>query len=211
MQVFANLLPAKIAALATHYHEQIERLDRAINADDPAQCLDCSKTLIETTYKTILTDLGITFSKNENLPGLFQKVVANIKINNFQYTEKIVDIFSLASSLIGSARNNDGASSHGHDGFYMHKVKNTEARLVARIAVALSYSLLEIHHISKKASRSKQLKFSDNPKFNDYLDSVSNNIEVAGVILSASEALFALDQTAYKEKLIEYIDINRHL
>jgi hypothetical protein len=105
--------------------------------------------------------------------------------------------------LVGDMRNNYGISSHGHDGYVERTLRMEEALFVARMALSVSGYFYSRHINTGADNGNLRLHYSDNPNFNEYIDS-EGDIEVVGIFVSPSRILFDNDPIAYKEKLLEF-------
>lgn len=78
----ARLADAKSIAAgfdAAHIHEQIQRIEASIDTD-PSLAIGTAKELVESCFKTILTERGVAFAKTDDLPQLGKKVMKELKL-----------------------------------------------------------------------------------------------------------------------------------
>lgn len=78
----ARLADAKSIATefdAGHMHEQIRRIEASIDVD-PALAIGTAKELVESCFKTILTDRGIAFDKGDDILKLGKKALKELRL-----------------------------------------------------------------------------------------------------------------------------------
>lgn len=135
--------------------KQIERAQHSIE-DDPAQAIGTAKEMVETTCKTILTERGIPYSHDENLPSLVKltREALNLLPDNVpnsvkgaESVKKILGSLGAVAQGIAELRSLFGTG-HGREG----KAKGLtprHARLAVGSAATLSMFLLETHEERK--------------------------------------------------------------
>jgi hypothetical protein len=64
---------------AAYVSQQITRMESAINSD-PELAIGTAKEFVETVCKTILSELGVTYDKDENVPKLVKMTVNELKL-----------------------------------------------------------------------------------------------------------------------------------
>lgn len=192
----------------SHIEEHIKGIEQAVT-DNTGFAFDLAKSLIESTCKTILSERGPGFDKNDDLPKLFRSAIKQIPLlppssPNDSKTEKPITqtINGLHTALLGicELRNVYGFASHGTDG------KNTpletvQALLAAQTADTIVGFLFRCHRQGQEKSI---LNYGDNEEFNEYFDDVHGKVEIIGSTFKASEILFLMDQVSYIQALREY-------
>ncbi|MCD6344319.1 MAG: abortive infection family protein, partial [Anaerolineae bacterium] len=174
---------------------------------------DLSKALVESTIKTILTDRGVVYG-TWDFPKLFKEVLKVLELCPDDYedhrkaTEGLKRILRGLQQVVqgmSELRNIGGFASHGPDGYY-RSLDLVHAQLSARAADAIVHFLYSIHRQYPLDLDNARLHYEDYNHFNDYLDDVEGDIEIAGMMYKASWLLFVsdLEHQAYRETLIGY-------
>ncbi|MFN0141640.1 MAG: abortive infection family protein [Pyrinomonadaceae bacterium] len=168
----------------------------------PDICIESCKSLIEGVSKTILKALDPTVTdddlKNLDVMPLFKKAAKKLA----EFDEEIEpDFINRSGTLVenfGMLRNQRGDISHGKAAPKQYMSSPQFSGLVAQITEALAYYILD-HFFRIDFSYSEEVKYEDNPDFNQSLDDL-NPFEG----LSFSKALFDQDNVSYFEQLLEY-------
>jgi hypothetical protein len=192
----------------THIEEQVKALEQAI-AENPGLVFDLSKTIVESTCKSILKERNIEFSKEDDLPKLF-KVVTNYlpflpsELSTDSEARKSLrqTLNGLSTSLQGvcELRNSYGFASHGQDGA-REGMETIQALLAAQTADAMVGFLYRIHADDLSKPHKKRIEYSENPVFNNWIDDSNSVVEICSLIYSPSEVLYTVDKPAYDELL----------
>lgn len=144
-----NLIVSKSILDNTHFQEYIDRIKRSVETDPPL-AIGSTKELVESTLKTILSELSIEYGKTSDIPTLLRLVQKALKLVPDDVDEKIKGadhIKVLLSNLgqivvkIAELRNLYGTG-HGREGG-KSALKSRHARLVANAGIALSTFLIE--------------------------------------------------------------------
>lgn len=194
-----------ISPSAVHLTEQIKGLEQAIANNDHPLTIDRSKTMLETTLKTILKDNNSSVEDFKTFNSLY----SNVKKSVFFSTDKIIDkIFkTMGGSIVhalGELRNVYGIASHGSDAYSVDPLGSPEVEMMVSAVDGLVACLWTKHKSQLKPSADSRIHYEDNPKFNDWLDEQSDGCHLDGSVYLTSEILFTLDLVAYRERLIEY-------
>lgn len=189
---------------------QVEALEEAV-LTRPGIALDLARSLIETTCKTILEDLGIEISGSWDCPRLMKETLARMRVSSDaspEVREGVKDVVRGVSTVVNglcALRNREGAASHGRDAFSKN-LAPPRALLAARASDAIVCFLWSVHKGWQEGIIPERLHYEDNPEFNDWIDSqYESPVKILGVSLTQSEALFRTDRAAYKDRLIEFI------
>jgi hypothetical protein len=197
----ANLLNNKwMQELYTLVHEIEDNID-----DNPDTSIESCKSLLESISRNILTRLDsskYTTETTKNIPVdtslELAKDLLSEKVSNAEYT--LISKFTKAVTIINKIRNARGEISHGK--ILPKEIKSSShlAKTISAFTDSFSYYILHIF-ISIDLSYKEELKYEDNPNFNDFLDK-ANPIDR----ISYSKALFYQDYNLYIEELKDYID-----
>lgn len=106
----------------SHVESQVEAIENAV-WDNPGLAADLAKTLLESTFKTILAERSVPFTKNADLPELFKLAHQCVPVlpANLQSDPKAREVISrtlnglhTAVQGVGELRSKFGFASHGH-------------------------------------------------------------------------------------------------
>jgi Abortive infection C-terminus len=136
---------------------QLDRIENSIDSD-PWLAIGTAKELVETTCKTILTEMQITIDKNWDVSNLCFQVRNALKLtpndipNTSQAAQTVKMLLgNLATIVQGLAElRNPYGTGHGHEG-RARGLQPRHARLAAGAASTLAIFLLETHREAKKA------------------------------------------------------------
>ncbi|NQV93357.1 abortive infection family protein [Candidatus Kaiserbacteria bacterium] len=191
----------------TNLHSYIELIEQNCDSNQGV-ALDGAKSLLESISKTILADRGIVYAPDASLGRLVKDAVRSLPsfdILDKQDADVVVRIVSgleSVSSSIGSLRNRHGTVGHGKD---LHEERELDRRL-ANLAIScvdnLAGFLMEAH--SSEPDGIKRLRYEDFSGFNERFDEQQEQIEIEGIVISPSRALFDQDIEAFKETAIAF-------
>lgn len=205
LRLDAESLAIPIAS-AHHLNDQYQMLVDALDDKDPGAIYDHSKTLLESVFRTIITNRnGVvieTSNQRATFDQLYQQACGTLKSHD---TDSLfLPIVRKATKAISEMRNNHGTSSHGRDGYIEQQLMMDEALFVARITLATAGYFYSRHTYTSMDNENSRLNYDDNLTFNEYLD-IEGDTVVAGISVAApSRVLFDYDPIAYKEKLLEF-------
>jgi len=140
---------------AGYVTQQITRMEAAVN-QDPELAIGTAKELVETCCKSILTERGVSFSRNEDLPKLVKATVRQLELtpddipDRAKASETIKRLLSnLATITQGVAvlRNHYGTG-HGKAGTGKG-LQSRHAKLAVGAASTLAVFLAETHKAKK--------------------------------------------------------------
>lgn len=180
----------------------LESTERAVAEQSP-MTFDLSKSLIDTTCKTILTDKGIAINKNWDTPTLFRETQNRMNFlppehpNPQIFQSGITNVLNgLRTAINGFAelRNSDGVIAHGQDGYRQVSFLAYQLQFVARAADAVVHFLFSAHRRNPSGARAGRIYYEDFPEFNEYIDEISGNVELFGQIFRPSEIIFNTDK-----------------
>ncbi len=194
---------------AIHLLEQKSRLEQAVSSGDPALTLDTSKSLLESIFKTILTDRQTDLNFSTNFSTLYTEVRGVIALNNDADANEILK--RLTNSIVhnvGELRNKYGAASHGDDGYSENPIEMPEAEMVAHIVDGMGGFLFRKHKNLNDPELAQRIFYGDYDVFNDWLDSQNDPIEIPveeAKKIPFSIFLFTYDVDTYRAMLLQYI------
>ncbi|MGI2026198.1 abortive infection family protein [Endozoicomonas acroporae] len=207
---FSLLSSISLIQNAEHLVEQRTRVENAIMQGDPALGLDTSKALLETVFKTIITDRTAPANTDLDMGPLFRSVQSCLRINVDDTADTLFKrLISGVVHQISELRNNFGAASHGDDAYYQNPIDIQEAIMVARIVDSISGLLIHKHKNHNQPNPEGRIHYEDYPEFNDYWDTQVDGFEInlgdgQKISVPASKILFDNDNSGYRELLIQY-------
>ncbi len=203
---------ATVAGGMLHIQEQVKALELAV-AQNTGLAFDLAKTLVESACKTIITERGSVFDKDDDLPKLFKTVSSCVPFLPVAVAADAGARKSLQQTLNGlntalqgvcELRNAFGFASHGSDG-PRPVMEGIQALLVAQAADAIIGFLYRVHRQDLSRPKTVQLEYSDNPDFNEWLDEQCEPVRILSLPpYRPSDVLFNVDQEAYRDLLTEY-------
>lgn len=195
----------------THIERQVLAIEEAVS-NNPGLAFDLSKTVVESTCKSILKDRGDSYEETWDLPRLLKETTGRIRLIPDGCTQD-PDVATRLKKTLGGLqttiqgicemRNTHGFASHGKDAL-SPQLDHVHALLVARSADAIVNFLFHAHRQYSKLEPRHRLTFDDHAEFNDHVDDENEAVQIFEVQYRPSEVLFALDQEAYRNYLADY-------
>jgi len=195
-----------------HIEEQVKALELAV-AQNTGLAFDLAKTLVESACKTIITERGSVFDKDDDLPKLFKTVSSCVPFLPVALAADAGARKSLQQTLNGlntalqgvcELRNAFGFASHGSDG-PRPVMEGIQALLVAQAADAIIGFLYRVHRQDLSRPKMVQLEYDNNPDFNEWLDELCEPVRILSLPpYRPSDVLFSVDQEAYRDLLTDY-------
>lgn len=193
------------------YETLLESTEQAV-ADESPTTFELSKSLIDTTCKTILNDKGIKISSKWDTPQLFKATQDQLNFippehpNPQKFRSGMGYILNgLQTAIQGfcELRNTDGIIAHGQDGYRQQSFLAYQIQFVARAADAVVHFLFNAHRRNLSGSRANRIYYEDNLKFNGYIDEFYEGAVIFEQVFSASRILYNSDKdhSAYREML----------
>lgn len=184
----------------------VDKIDYFLDADFGA-AVGCGKSLIECICKTILDEQNHQYDKNPTVNHLVKKTCIALKIEN-NLVSQFANSMVTASQRLGEIRNAIDTSSHGHSlsSEKSKKIEGITVYFLINSVEAIACFLLEFYEIEHPLRNQPQdISYESFQDFNDYLDNLHGDINVAGLSYPASEVLFLIDAIAYQNKYQEYL------
>lgn len=186
--------------LETH----ISMIEESVETN-PALCIETCKSLIEGVCKTILKNQGAAYDDSK-FHTLVQHTISHICQGSTAYKTDLVELGSRVASVawkLAQIRNAAGFAGHGQDALHS-PIDGSLSLFTYKVTDALGGFILH-YYIKHSAKVDSRIHYEDWREFNELFDE-ENPLELAGVILSASEALYKQDYEAYREILYSYLD-----
>lgn len=137
---------------ASYLHQQITRLESAIQTDDPELAIGTAKELVETICKTILKERGVVEVKRLELPQLIKEVTNSLKItpshipDDAKSADTIRKLLGNLSSIVHNMAELRNEYGTGHGKLTTAKgLTKRHAKLAAGAATTLATFLFESH------------------------------------------------------------------
>ena len=141
-----NITPVSLTG-ASALNEFWARANNRVN-DDPEGAITLARTIVESTCKFILDELGIVYSEKDDLPKLYSTCSKGLNLAPSNHSlEPIKQILGGATTLvngIGTLRNKL-SDAHGQSPRMQVKPSPRHAKLAVNTAGAISEFLLETH------------------------------------------------------------------
>ena len=187
-----------------YLNAHLSTIENAVETN-PDLCVEVCKSLIESLCKTILTNQAITYKSNVQFHNLVKLTLNNVFIDEYYKVEKIELIRRIASisQQLSEIRNHSGFASHGQDKQHAPFDKIMAVLAYKSADVIGGFILYSYIHCSVRPD--SRIHYEDCQMFNELFDE-ENPLELGGVILSASEALYKQDYEAYKEAYYSYLN-----
>jgi hypothetical protein len=157
----------------------------------------------------LLTDLGIPFADDEDLPKLYKAVTTNIPLLPTSASSEVAAresvkraLGGLTSTLVAicELRNAYGFASHG-SAAERSAMESTEAMLAAQAADTIVGFLYSNHIRDRTPAIAAVIGYGDNLGFNQYVDSANAIVQIFDLQYQPSEVLFYVDRSAYDDQL----------
>jgi len=205
--------------LSTH----INRIEFQINSD-LTSAIGSTKSLLESICKTILDHEGREYDKNDNVNKLIKKTIQTLRIENPDQISLFGNSLVTSIQNLGELRNRIDESSHGKSLLDKNKkIDSITASFLINSAETIACFLIEFYEIEHPRKIEKDefsveaLKniydykgkdpYDDIRDFHVYLDNEYGFTEIANIPYATSEALFAVDITAYKDEYRKYREV----
>ena len=200
-----------IPSEAAHLERTISALEKALT-ENHGLTFDLSKSLIETTCKTIIKDRGESYTGKEKLPALIKTTLHLVckttqPVDEPSQTKDALKnvINGIVTSIQGvcELRRLYGEASHGRDA-YFSQLGIDHAMMVARSADVISSYLFRMHRSLPISQVNERLSYGAYSDFNEWVDDQNDTIRIFDLEYKPSEVLFNIDHDAYRDNLIDY-------
>lgn len=189
----------------THVDEQVTAIEEAVFGN-PGLAFDLAKTLVESACRTILTQKGVAFDKDDDMQALFKLTKQNLPMlptdamaerEARKSLEQTLNGLNTALQGVCELRNAYGFASHGTDGS-RHAMESTQALLAAQSADAIVGFLCRVHR-QEPAASAERLNFDEQEQFNAFVDDENEPVRIFELEYRPSEVLYAVDLEAYRD------------
>lgn len=173
---------------------------------NPSLCIEVSKSLTEAICKTILSNQNATYKDDISFNVLVKQTLEHLIKQSGKEIDGLSELcrrISAVAQSITEIRNNAGFASHGLD-ILNPQIDKSLSLLIYKITDVICGFILHFY-FSYAHHANQRLIYQDCENFNEWFDE-ENPLEVGGVQLSASEALYNLDYQAYRANYIDYLE-----
>lgn len=187
------------------FESHVSTIEESVESN-PALCIEACKSLVESICKTILTNQNANYNEYDKFNVIVKKTMESLVSPNERYKEELIELsrrIASVSQILAEIRNKSGFASHGQD--IKHPAINSTLSLLAFKATDVIGGFIMHYYITNTTRRDYRIHYEDCRLFNELFDE-DNPLELGGVILSASEALYNQDYQAYKELYFSYLD-----
>ena len=186
----------------------INRVEYQIDSDLVAS-IGSAKSLLESICKTILDYENQNYKETDDIQALITKTIKLLKLENPNPVASLGSSLINAMKAIGELRNKIDESSHGKSLLKSQKIELITASFLVSSVETVACFLIEFYEIEHPRKKEEEDKFSfeDKKDFNDYIDNEHGYVEIAKIPYSTSEALFAIDITAYQDEYRKYLEV----
>lgn len=181
----------------------------------PGLVFDYAKSLVETTCKTILKEIGQTADENwkiQQLASITLKAVVRVPVGHPEPEAAKDRLETALKGLVGivhglgELRNLDGELGHGKEADRV-TMSSFHAEFAARAADAVVKFLVEAHRSAQEADGApSSLSYYEHSEFNDYVDDLHPPCVILVGQYKASEVLYQMDRQTYSAALADYLN-----
>jgi hypothetical protein len=199
---------------AFHLQQQILAIEKAA-VETPALAIDLAKALVETVCKTVLTDLNVPFSANEDCHELMRQTLLQLRLfpdGHLQPKDIQDQLKKLTNNLVSAVqclseiRNQEGLASHGKDAF-ASSLECVQAEFAARSADAVIRFIWAAHTKYRQTVTGQRMRYEEMDEFNGWIDNYhyeETPVTIFDNSFKQSEILFKLDLDAYRDAYADY-------
>jgi len=186
-----------------HISKLIESIESSLD-ENPPLVFDLSRALIESVFKSILTDLGVNCD-SWGMKELFQNVYQHITIlpnrenenrKTLENFSNILQVFNDVIRNISEIRHEEGISSHGKDGSFTPLDVNQAAFIAGATDVVAAF-ILNTHFNYRTIKETRIITYEDYIDENEIIDSDNPPLYCYDLVFDVSYILYSLDKTAY--------------
>ena len=203
---------AAVAGGMLHIEEQVKALELAV-VENTGLAFDLARTLIESACKTIITERGSSFDKDDDLPKLFKTATSAVPFLPVELAGNATASRSLRQTLNGlntalqgvcELRNAFGFASHGSVE-PRPAMEGVQALLAAQTADTIIGFLYRVHRQDMTRPRSVSMIYDDHPELNYWIDEQSEPVQILSLPpYRPSDVLFNVDLEAYRDLIADY-------
>lgn len=199
-----------VAAGFAPIEQHVVALERAVNEKSDLT-FDLAKTMLESACKAVLASHSIETGPKDDLPKLFGTVLQSVSLlpSDSSHETRVAEglrktLNGLRTAVQGicELRNQRGMASHG-SGELRPALESTQFMLAAETADAIVGFLMRAH---SQTVPYQQVRFEQNPAFNDQLDDEHGPFWIRESEFRPSEVLFRMEPETYRIYLSEFAE-----
>ena len=194
------------------FKQAVDTIEWSVTSS-PSVVFDLSRSLLDTTCKTILRERNYPDCDSLKMKDLLKATFDRVPLapkrlpegdNANAHLQTIISGLDSVIQAITDLRNTEGAASHGKP-IDHEPLDVLQAEFVARAADSVIAFLYKCHKgYFESPITPRPPAFEDYPEFNDYIDEVCEPIQVFDLDYRPSEVLFYVDQEAYRDKFAQF-------
>lgn len=202
---------AVASGLLGHLERQVASIENAITSDT-GLVFDLAKSLVESACRAVLDERSVSYTVNEDLPGLFRRLSDCLPFLPPEASAEVGVRKSLLQTLSGlrqavqgicELRNSLGTVSHGSSRA-RPAMERAQALLAAQAADTIVGFLHGVHRQGRPEAVTPLPTFDQHADFNDWVDAENPPARVFEVEFRPSEILFHLEPETYRVYLAEF-------
>ena len=202
-----------IAGGLLHIEEQVKAIERAV-IENAGLTFDLARTLVESVCRTVLSERGIAYTEDDDVPRLFRMIcqslpflpaTASNEVETRQSLTRTLGGLSAAIQGICELRNQCGFASHGSSN-PRPMMESVQALLAAEAADTIIGFIHRVHRQHRTPPQAPRGIYEDNVEFNESVDESHGVIRIFDSEFRPSEVLFQMEPETYRVYLAEFDD-----
>jgi Abortive infection C-terminus len=185
----------------------INRIEYQIESDLVA-AIGSAKSLLESVCKTILDSENESYVNGDNINKISRKTVTALGVYNPGSVSQFGTAIISAMSGLAEIRNKIDDSSHGKSLMSQQQgIDIITASFLIHSTESLACFLINFYEAKNLTNHEEKNEDEYLEKFNNYLNDEYGSVDIAKIPYSTSEALFAVDRTAYNDEYQKYLGV----
>ena len=187
--------------------DYIRRIE-ALSESDFSSCVENAKAILESVSKEICQKRGQTIGKNDSVAKVMKTAFDSFGYPKNGTFPQIAGAISNIGQQMGNLRNDIGMTAHGKTMGELETRNQAISQLSldfllhsTEIVACFLIELFETEFPKKVEMQEVELKYEDEPDFNEVWDETFGDFGMGDYSFTASEILFNCDQQAYEEEL----------
>jgi Abortive infection C-terminus len=184
---------------------QIKRIEYQLESD-LAAAIGTAKSLLESVCKTILDSEKEAYTNYDNINKLSKNTIKALGVENPNSVSQFGNAIVTAIHNLSEIRNKIDDSSHGKSLVTQQQsIDEITASFLIHSTESIACFLISFYETKNLRNNADEIKYEDFDRFNNYLDDEHGDVYIAKVPYLTSEALFAIDRTAYNDEYQKYL------
>lgn len=186
---------------------QINRIEYQLESD-LAAAIGTAKSLLESVCKTILDLEEEKYTNYDNINKLSKNTIKALGVENPDLVSQFGNAIVTAISNLSEIRNKIDDSSHGKSlVIQQQNINEITASFLIHSTESIACFLISFYENKNSYNYIDKIKYENLENFNNYLDDEHGDVHIAKVPYLTSEALFAIDRTAYNDEYQKYLGV----